>query len=139
MTWNSYGTPATVFNPSGYVATGIKAPRRRPLPPGAGSGRTARSSGSRRRRISGSSTAEPLRGAPTDHAVVFRQSFGGALSDGQVALSVVGTAKSGWRIIYVSSSLNRGPAQLEGRYRLTPLSAWTAAAGYTGRTSRSAR
>src|SRR3954451_23146319 len=26
VTWNSYGTPATVFNPRGYVATGIKAP-----------------------------------------------------------------------------------------------------------------
>ena len=131
VTWNSYGTPATIFNPSGYVATGIKAPS---------AAAAARSWLRSNRPLFGiPSTAnlrlvtqEPLRGARTDHAVVFRQSFGGALSDGQVALSIVGTAKTGWKIIYVSSSLNRGPAQLEGRYRLTPLAAWTTAAGFAG-------
>jgi len=126
VTWNSYGTPATIFNPTGYVATGIKAPS---------AAAAARSWLRSNRPLFGiPSTAnlrlvtqERLRGARSDHAVVFRQTFGGALSDGQVALSVVGTATAGWKIVYVSSSLNRGPAQLEGRYRLTPLAAWTTA------------
>src|SRR3954468_5329847 len=97
VTWNVHGTPATIFNRSGFVATGVK---------GASAAAAARSWINANRKLFGIPstrslklvTAAPLRGTSTDHAVVFRQSFHNVISDGQLAVSIVGTAKTGWKI-----------------------------------------
>ena len=130
VTWSNLGTPSTIFNSHGYVATGIKAPTA-----AAAAGKWLRSHS----RLFGTSlrnlrlvTAAPLRGTRTDHAVVFRQTFGGVLSDQQVAVEIVGSKQAGWKITYVSSSVARGTAALHGLSRLSPLQAWTKAVSYTG-------
>src|SRR3954463_11424022 len=94
VTWNNYGTPGTIFNRKGWVARDIKAPT------AAAAARVWVNSNKSLLRTSASSlelvTQAALRGTKNDHAVVFRQSFGGVLSlDNMLSLSVVGSAKAG--------------------------------------------
>src|SRR4051794_3956965 len=122
VTWNNYGTPGSIFNQKGWVAKGIKAPT------AASAARVWINSHRALFRTSASGlqlvTQAPLKGAPNDHAVVFRQTFGGVLSiDNMLSLSVVGSAKAGWKIAYVGSSLAPS-SKLHGKTRLTPLAAW---------------
>ena len=75
-------------------------------------------------------TAAPLRGSKA-HAVSFRQTFGGALSaDGVVTVTVV-PAKTGWKVVYASSSLARDQAVV-GKRSLSPVHAWVRAANAAG-------
>src|SRR3954447_13205720 len=130
ITWNNYGTPGSIFNQKGWGARDIKAPT------AAAAARVWVNSHKSLLRTSASSlelvTQAPLRGTKNDHAVVFRQSFGGVLSlDNMLSLSVVGSAKAGWKIAYVSSSLVPS-SKLHGKTKLSPLAAWTRAARAAG-------
>src|SRR3954447_11927229 len=130
ITWNNYGTPGSIFNQKGWGARDIKAPT------AAAAARVWVNSHKSLLRTSASSlelvTQAPLRGTKNDHAVVFRQSFGGVLSlDNMLSLSVVGSAKAGWKIAYVSSSLVPS-SKLHGKTKLSPLAAWTRAAKAAG-------
>ena len=77
-------------------------------------------------------TAAPLVGTTNDYAVVFRQTAGGLPSlDGIVTVGLVGSAKSGWRVAYASSSLT-GDNAPTGSEALDPVQAWTTAANDVG-------
>jgi len=130
VSWSKFGTPAQVFHRGGYLATGLKARN---------ATAAARSWLASHKQVFGLSsvrhlrvmTAEPMRGAPYFHAVTFRQAFGRALSfDGVVTVAVV-KARSGWKVVYASSSLTPD-AGLKGKQKLSPVSAWLRAARAAG-------
>ncbi|MDQ3930377.1 MAG: M36 family metallopeptidase [Chloroflexota bacterium] len=105
--WNQYGTPRTLFNPSGYITTGV-AGTTAPV--------AARNWLASNRRLFKLSSVDnthlqlindsPLIGT-SGHAVVFRQVFGGlpTTNDGMITVGLTGTRSRGWKISYVSSSL----------------------------------
>ena len=131
VTWNDFGTPASVVRFGGFLAAGIAAPD------AAGAARqwlTANAalfgldSAASLRRL----TAAPLAGAPTVHAVVFQQASGGLVStDGIVTVGVLGSAQAGWKVSYASSNLT-GEAAPTGSEALDPVQAWTQAANGVG-------
>jgi extracellular elastinolytic metalloproteinase len=125
VSWSSLGAPASVIRYGGYLATGIKAPS------AAAAARTwlvAHKQLFRLRSVSHLrlANAAPLRGRRV-HAVVFRQTFGGALSADGVATVTVVHAKQGWKVAYASSSLTPDGA-VTGARILQPVAAWRHAA-----------
>ena len=124
--WNAYGTPASLLNRRGYLATGVA---------GGSAVAVAREFlGANKRlfRISnrGLAQLDLLRDARvgSGHAVVFRQSFEG-LPAAEGGLLTVGV--SGDRVAYVSSSLSADTV-LAARPALSPAAAWAAAARDVG-------
>lgn len=129
VSWGSLGTPASVIRYGGYLAAGIKAPS------AAAAARTWLAAHEQLFRLRSVShlrvtDAAPLRGSRV-HAVVFRQTFGGALSADGVATVTVVPAKHGWRVVYASSSLAPDAAATGARV-LKPVAAWEQAARATG-------
>jgi extracellular elastinolytic metalloproteinase len=129
VSWGPLGTPASVIHYGGYLAAGIKAPSAESA---ALNWLAAHKATFGLRSVKGLRvlTAAPLRGSKA-HAVSFRQTFGGALSaDGVVTVTVV-PAKTGWKVVYASSSLARSQAVV-GTRTLSPVGAWVKAANAAG-------
>jgi extracellular elastinolytic metalloproteinase len=130
VSWNSFGTPASIFKDGGYLATAVKAPT------AAAAARSWIASHASLFRLRSAATlqvdtAAPLRGAPDVHAVTFRQTFGGVLSADGLATVTVVRSHGAWNVVYASSSLTPDLG-LTGRRVLTPTAAWAKAAGAAG-------
>ena len=125
VTWSRLGTPASVIHYGGYLATGIKAPS---AAAAARSWLAAHKQLFRLRSVSHLrlTNAAPLRGSRV-HAVVFRQTFGGALSADGVATVTVVPAKHTWKVVYASSNLTPDGG-VTGARLLQPVAAWRHAA-----------
>ena len=129
VSWGPLGTPASVIHYGGYLAAGIKAPYAESA---ALSWLAAHKAAFGLRSVKNLRvlTSAPLRGSKA-HAVSFRQTFGDALSaDGVVTVTVV-QAKTGWKVVYASSSLARDQAVV-GKRSLSPVRAWIKAASAAG-------
>ena len=128
--WNTLGAPASVIKYGGYLATSLTAPdattaARQWLDANA----TLFGLGSTSSLTLWSSA--PLTGSSV-YAVTFRQSAGGITSsDGVVTVAVVPSARSGWDVVYASSTLapDQSPT---GSYAITPAAAYAQAASATG-------
>ena len=110
--WNEFGTPQSLINYGGFLATGVQ---------GSDAQDAARnflaenadvlglSSGYVRDANNLQFTADTPMGGSEGHAVFFSQQFGGvpAVKDGSVTVGLTGTGSSGWDVSYVSSSLTR--------------------------------
>ncbi len=102
--WNRFGTPSSLIDHDGLLATGLAAPSAEAA---------ARSWLASNSAIFGNTAGLALLNdaklaESNGHAVTFRQEFGGvpATQDGLVTVGVVGTAASGWNVAYASSSLS---------------------------------
>lgn len=127
VTWNRYGTPASLINYGGYLATGL----------GSDPVAAARAFVSKNKALFGLSgqgvnNLELLNDSPMvgsdGHAVLFRQTFGGlpATQDGLISVGV-----TGGKVAYVSSSA-AGDGSTPGAATLSPAAAWVAAANNAG-------
>src|SRR3954468_20349019 len=131
VSWNQFGSAASVVKLDGFVASGIAAPD------AVAAARQFLNDNAILFKLGSASslevmTSSPLVGTTNDYAVVFRQTSGGLSSlDGLVTLSVVGTAKAGWKVAYASSSLT-GDNTPTGTEALDPVQAWTTAAASVG-------
>jgi hypothetical protein len=132
VTWNRFGTPASLTRRGKFLATGID---------GRNSAEAARNWLESNRALLGlRSTADlrlesdsPLRGS-RGHAVNFRQVFEGlrASDGGLVTVGLTGTAARGWNVAYVSSSLTRDTALADGEIALSPEQGWARGARAAG-------
>ena len=127
--WNRFGTPSSLIDHDGLLATGLAAPSAEAA---------ARSWLASNSAIFGNTTGLALLNDATlressGHAVTFRQEFGGvpATQDGLVTVGVTGTAASGWSVAYASSSLT-GDSALAGQPQLSAREGWVAAARDAG-------
>jgi hypothetical protein len=127
VTWNRFGTPASVFNPEGNLASDLAAPNaaaaaRAWLGRNAGLFRLPSADGLALVRDT------PLVGSD-GHAILLGQRFDGLIAtpDGLVTVAVTGSAADGWDVTYASSSL-AATDEVTGEYVLTPAQAWLAAA-----------
>jgi extracellular elastinolytic metalloproteinase len=133
VTWNQFGTPASLTRHGRFLARGIR---------GKNAAVAARWYLNRHKALfglrSGSSVrleaANRLAGS-NGYAVTFRQVFGGleAAEGGTVTIGVSGTARRGWKVGFVSSSLTRDRA-LAGSIKLSGAQAWVRAARSVGMT-----
>ena len=127
--WNRFGTPSSLIDHDGLLATGLAAPSAEAA---------ARSWLASNSAIFGNTAGLALLNdaklaESNGHAVTFRQEFGGvpATQDGLVTVGVVGTAASGWSVAYASSSLT-GDSALAGQPQLSAREGWVAAARDAG-------
>ncbi len=132
-TWNQFGTPATLTRHGKFLARGIR-------------GKTAPDAArwylNRHKRLFGISSLRGLRleaanrlAGSNGWTVNYRQVFGGldAAQGGLVTVTVTGTARKGWKVVFVSSSLTRDRA-LAGTIKLSGAQAWVRAAHSVGLT-----
>lgn len=126
--WNQFGTPRSLINHDGFLATGLSgdpvAAAREWISANAALFRLSAQA------VAGLELHRDARLAGSDgHAVIFRQRFGdlAAVHDGIITVGVVSGS-----IAYASSSLT-GDSTLSGSVRLSPIEAWLAAAGDVGR------
>lgn len=130
--WNRFGTPQSLVKHGGYLASGI-------------SGNTAvaaaRSWLETNKALFRLASVDELtlvtdgRLVGSDgYAVSFRQVFGDleTIEDGLVTVGIEGSAASGWKVAYASSSLT-GDAALSGTAGITAQEAWIRAAANVGR------
>ncbi len=129
--WNEFGTPQSVVQHGGYVASGIDA----------GSAEAAaRDWMTANRALFGLGSLDSLK---LDHAarlpfsdayaVIYRQEFGGlAGSDNVLTIGVKGSPAGGWKVGYVSSTLAR-TTEVVGERSLSAEQAWLKAATNVGR------
>ena len=131
VTWNQFGTPATVSKRGKYLAKGIRA-------------KTAPAAASkwlnRHRALFRVGAADKLV-VDTDspmyqsrgHAVTFRQIIGGlqTTEGGTITVAVTGTAKKGWKVAFASSTATRDSA-LTGTAKISGAQAWLRAADSVG-------
>src|SRR5262245_48872203 len=130
-TWNRFGTPASLLKRGKFLSgrvrgkTAVDASRRWLYRNRALYGLK----GVDKLELAGDSRLPYSRG----HAVNFRQVFDGraATEGGLVTIGVTGTARKGWRVTYVSSSLTRDRT-LVGQARLSAAQAWVRSAGSAG-------
>ena len=128
--WNSLGTPASIIKYGGYVATGISAPD------AATAARQWLDANATLFALGSTSSLTvwsdaPLVGSDT-YAVTFRQSAGGqASTDGVATVAVVGSSRSGWKVVYASSTLapDQSPT---GSFSISPSTAYANAASAAG-------
>src|SRR3954452_7140157 len=131
VSWNQFGSAASVVKLDGFVASGIAAPD------AVAAARQFLTANAALFKLTSASslevvTSSPLVGTTNDYAIVFRQTSGGLSSlDGLVTVSVVGTATGGWKIAHASSSLT-GDNTPTGTEALDPVQAWTTAAASVG-------
>ena len=129
VSWGTLGTPDSIIHYGGYLAAGLRAPSAESAALNWLAAHKA-TFGLRSVKHLRVLTAAPLRGSKA-HAVSFRQTFGGMLSaDGVVTVTVV-PAKTGWKVVYASSSLARDQA-VTGKRSLSPVHAWVKAADAAG-------
>jgi hypothetical protein len=129
--WNRFGTPESMIRHGGYIETGIR---------GANAVDAARTWLEANKDVFGLRSTSGLElytdselAGNAGHAVHFRQRFGGlrASSDGLVTVGLKGSARSGWRVAYASSSLTRDRA-LAGKPQISGQQAWAKAARNVG-------
>jgi extracellular elastinolytic metalloproteinase len=131
-TWNRFGTPASLTRHGRFLATGV---------PGKTAVAAARSWLQANRALFGLQSASdlvletdnPLRGS-RGHAVNLRQTFGGleTADTGLVTVGLTGSAASGWKVAYASSSLTKSRALAGGKVALSPAQAWATSAQAVG-------
>ena len=128
VSWSPLGTPASVIHYGGYLATGLRAPS---AAAAAAAWLDAHKQLFRLKSVSHLrvETAAPLRGSRS-YAVVFRQTFGSALSADGIATVTVVRTKHAWKVVYASSSLTPDTA-VTGKLALRPVAAWRRAARAT--------
>ncbi len=134
--WNQFGTPKSMVNRRGFLATGIqgssaKAAARKFLANNAavfGLSAGYLSDNNKLQFINDTELADS-----DGHAVFFRQRFGelAAVKDGSVTVGLTGTKSAGWKVAYVSSSLTRDTT-IAPTGSLTEQGAWLAAANALG-------
>ena len=131
VTWSQFGTPATLTRHGKFLARGIR-------------GKTAPDAArwylNRHKRLFGLQSLAGLRFDSANrlvdsnaYSVTYRQVFAGleAAEGGTVTVSVTGTARRGWKVGFVSSTLTRDRA-LAGTVRLSGTQAWLTAAKAAG-------
>ncbi|MGH2789189.1 MAG: M36 family metallopeptidase [Actinomycetota bacterium] len=125
--WNRFGTPSSLIKYGDFLATGVE---------GASAAAAARSwlgANAALFRLDSADALDLVRDAELGerggHVVVFRQRFDGLVAspDGIVSVGVVGTADTGWKVAYASSTLT-GDTDLQGSTALSPAAAWVEAA-----------
>jgi extracellular elastinolytic metalloproteinase len=131
--WNRFGTPASLINYDGSLATGVA---------GANAVDAARAFVSANASLFRLSSLDSLAllndallsGSDTAHAVIFRQRFGGlaAGTDGLLTVGLSGSQAAGWKVAYASSSVS-GDTTLAGPATVSPAEAWVAAANNVGK------
>ena len=136
VTWNRFGTPASLTRYGRFLATGVA---------GKTAAAAARSWLQANRGLFGLQSAaglaldadNPLRGS-RGHAVSFRQVFDGLETSeaGLVTVGLTGSAASGWKVAYASSSLTKSSDLAGGKVTLTPARAWVRSAQAVGERSR---
>ncbi|HXV58191.1 MAG TPA: hypothetical protein VD704_10025, partial [Gaiellaceae bacterium] len=128
VTWNRFGTPASLSKRGKFLATGIR---------GKNAVAAARTWLTANRAVLGlRSTAglvlesDARMSASRGHAVSFRQVFDGieAAEGGLVTVGVTGSAAKRWKVAFVSSSLTRSTELASGSIRLSGAQAWARAA-----------
>src|SRR5438093_2487519 len=126
-TWNRFGTPQSLINYNGYLATGVSGDAvtvaKSFISGNAGLFRLSPAGVANLQLLNDS----PMTGSP-GHAVIFRQTFGGlsATEDGMITVGVVGD-----KVAYVSSS-SAGDGAAPAAATLSPAAAWTIAAQNAG-------
>ncbi len=131
-TWNRFGTPGSLINYDGYLATGLQGPDAATV---ARNWISANKALFRLSSTDGLKVINDAQLAQSDaYAVNFRQQFGSlmAAEDGLLTVGLVGSAASGWKIAYVSSSVT-GDETLTGVKQLSAQDAWLKAAANVGR------
>ena len=132
VTWNRFGTPASLNKRGKFLARGVR---------GKNAVAAARAWLTANRAVLGlRSTAglvldsDTRMAASRGHAVNFRQVFDGleAAEGGLVTVGITGRATRRWKVAYVSSSLTRSTALASGRLTLSPAQAWARAARSVG-------
>lgn len=132
VSWNRFGTPATIVKRGKFLATGIRGAT---APEAAkrwiGTNRSLLGLGSRGRLAFESDAL--LKGSK-GHAVNFRQSFGGleAAEGGLLTIGLTGSKAARWKVAFVSSSLTRDVALAKGDIALNASQAWVRAADSVG-------
>jgi extracellular elastinolytic metalloproteinase len=131
VTWNQYGTPASLSKRGKFLSGKIK---------GQTAVQAARRWLYRNRVLFGLKGVDKLElvsdsklAFSRGHAVNFRQVFDGlaAADGGLVTIGITGTARKGWRVSFVSSSLTKDSA-LSGRGNLSAEQAWVKSAVSSG-------
>jgi extracellular elastinolytic metalloproteinase len=131
VSWNRFGTPATLSKRGKFLAKGVK---------GKNATEAARRWLYRNRVLFGLPGVDKLllvgdtrMPSSRGHAVNFRQVIGGVQTaeGGLVTVGITGSAKSGWKVAYVSSSLTRDTS-LVGRAKLSAPQGWASAADSVG-------
>ncbi len=132
VTWNRFGTPASLSKRGKFLATGIR---------GQNAVAAARAWLDANKAVFGLSSTAGLRldsdarlTASRGHAVNFRQVFDGVetADGGLVTVGITGSAASGWKVAYVSSSLTRSTSLAPGSVELSARQGWAEAAQATG-------
>ena len=128
VTWNRFGTPASLINDSGYLAKGIKGSdlqvAKKWLRRNAALFRMSRGDVATLELVNNAALA-----GNAGHAVTFRQTFGGlpATRDG---LIIIGVRRG--KVAYVSSSAAGSQAAPDQTGLLEPTEAWVHAAKHVG-------
>jgi extracellular elastinolytic metalloproteinase len=132
VTWNRFGTPASLTKHGGFLTSGVQ---------GTNAAAAARSWLGANRGLFGLQSAadlalvadNPLRGSK-GHAVNFRQVFGGlpTAEGGLVTVGLTGSAAAGWNVAYASSSLTRSTGLAPGKVGLTSAQGYVEAAEAAG-------
>ncbi len=132
VTWNRFGTPASLSKRGTFLATGVR---------GANAVAAARAWLERNRTLLGLSSTANLRldsdtrlVGSRGHAVNFRQFFDGLESSegGLLTIGITGSAAAGWKVAYVSSSLTRSTDLVSDGVEITPAEGWARAARAAG-------
>jgi extracellular elastinolytic metalloproteinase len=131
VTWNRFGTPATLSRRGKYLAKGVRGKNaviaaRRWIHYNRALFRLYSTAGLE---LAGDTTLASSRG----HAVNFQQMSKGLATaeGGHITVALTGSAKKGWNVAYVSSSLTRDTA-VDGRAKLSGAQAWLRAADSVG-------
>jgi len=131
VTWNQFGTPATVSKRGKYLAKGIRA-KNAPAAASKWLNRNRalfRIGAADKLVLDNDSPLSQSRG----HAVTFRQIFGGlqATEGGTITVAVTGSARKGWKVAFASSTATRDGA-LTGTAKISGVQAWLRAADSVG-------
>ena len=132
VTWNRFGTPASLSKRGKFIATGVR---------GQNAAAAARTWLNANKAVLGLASttglvlvADARLTASRGHAVSFRQVFDGieTAEGGLVTVGLTGSAASRWKVAYLSSSLTRSTGLASEAVELTPAEGWARAARATG-------
>ena len=132
VTWNRFGTPASLSKRGKFLATEIR---------GKNAVAAARAWLNANKAVLGLGSTAGLKldsdtrmTASRGHAVNFRQVFDGieTAEGGLVTVGITGSPASRWKVAYVSSSLTRSTALASGSISLSPSEGWARAARVVG-------
>jgi extracellular elastinolytic metalloproteinase len=133
VTWNRFGTPASLTRHGRYLASGIQASN---AAAAARQWLEANKALFRLPSTEGLALDSDTRMAGSKgHAVNFRQVFGGLVAQegGLATIGLTGSKTQGWKVAYVSSSITSDRRLAIGARRLRAPQAWVRAARSVGR------